>query len=126
MPVSKLQPLRIEQPPPDAKPHRRKRGSLIVMPLRATTSCEDLASRVKQQQPGAFEELFDLVLEIASDYGGSNSGERPIEERVNDLMTIALEAVFAGVLSRPGALPDLIRTLARLPDTPASITPRSA
>ncbi len=61
----------------------------------------------------AMKQLYEMTYRIVTPYVGLNPAAPGLEDQVEDLITITLEAIFSGGLTEPRALPHFIETLGR-------------
>jgi hypothetical protein len=61
----------------------------------------------------AMTQLYEMTYRIVAPYVGLNPAAPGLEDQVEDLVTITLEAIFCGGLTKPSALPHFIETLGR-------------
>jgi hypothetical protein len=61
----------------------------------------------------AMKQLYEMTYRIVTPYVGLNPAAPGLDDQVEDLITITLEAIFCDGLTEPSALPHFIETLAR-------------
>jgi hypothetical protein len=107
--------------PPSSRATRASGPAPVLLfpqnPARAREArIDDLIMRLTQDSPGALDamsELYEMICGIVARHAGANHYAPAAEEQVDDLLTIALEAVFSGALARPSSLSAFVETLAR-------------
>jgi RNA polymerase sigma factor (sigma-70 family) len=72
---------------------------------------QDLVRRVRRKSDAAFDDLYNLVLQIAGPRYRRRVATSQVEDRLHDTFLIVLEAVSTGALREPAALPGFIQTV---------------